>query len=468
MKIDGTDYTVRLTIGVKGEKKYYDQSLVKIEKGLLIDNIDKQTSLFDADGNPVNKIDNRLISLLQENKSEKIDFSFADNPIHQKKRELAIKLAKDMYRRLGDGFDPLNPEARREVQPTQEEREGIYMEDLAFLDEDVDDVCNKAEAILWKLVNGTSRKTLQSDFDRMATDAERGFEYSRIVEACVKDALKDFKKELNLSAKIKEQEQRDTQREADSVKGFTADELAINGMDLIEAITEVLETQDGGFEPDAGAINTQIDAVIAYCKNWATAEGVSYDLAFAKMRATLVGVFNDVADRLVYGKHVKSACKAIFALAQTESEKVLTEKAKKLGVKFAEFFCKQAREFNLQEEAKAEKARKKAERDAEKKEKVLQEKAEKKYKKLHARAVKIFKAFAEEQKLPESNKLDIRRKLPARVQAYLAQIIHRSHSGSFVNLSSHLFLGFACNACKYVAVKKFLAADEFKSAHRQR
>ena len=217
LKIDGTDYTVRLTIGVKGEKKYYDQSLVKIEKGLLIDNIDKQTSLFDADGNPVNKIDNRLISLLQENKSEKIDFSFADNPIHQKKRELAIKLAKDMYRRLGDGFDPLNPGARREVQPTQEEREGIYMEDLAFLDEDVDDVCNKAEAILWKLVNGTSRKTLQSDFDRMATDAERSFEYSRIVEACVKDALKDFKKELNLSAKIKEQEQRDAQKEADSV-----------------------------------------------------------------------------------------------------------------------------------------------------------------------------------------------------------------------------------------------------------
>ena len=238
--------------------------------------------------------------------------------------------------------------------------------------------------------------------------------------------------------------------------------MAINGVDLIEAITEVLETQDGGFEPDAGAINGQIDAVIAYCKNWATAEGVSYDLAFAKMRATLVGVFNDVADRLVYGKHVKSACKAIFALAQTESEKILTEKAKKLGVKFAEFFCKQAREFNLKEEAKAEKARKKAERDAEKKEKLLKEKAEKKYKKLHARAVKVFKAFAEEQKLHESNKLDIRRKLPARVQAYLAQIIHRSHSGSFVNLSSHLFLGFACNTCKYVAVKKFLAADEFK------
>ncbi len=341
LKVDEKDYTVKMVVAnaTNGEK-YYDHALTKIEKGKLIWHSIKSLSRgSNANNNlPYGVKDKRLANLLQENKSEKIDFSFADNPIHQKKRELAIKLAKDMYKRLGDGFDPLNPEARREVQPTQEEREGIYMEDLAFLDEDVDDVCNKAEAILWKLVNGTSRKTLQSDFDRMATDAERGFEYSRIVEACVKDALKDFKKELNLSAKIKEQEQRDTQREADSVKGFTADELAINGMDLIEAITEVLETQDGGFEPDAGAINTQIDAVIAYCKNWATAEGVSYDLAFAKMRATLVGVFNDVADRLVYGKHVKSACKAIFALTQTESEKSFNRKGEEIGCKVCGIF----------------------------------------------------------------------------------------------------------------------------------
>jgi hypothetical protein len=36
LKIDGEDYTARLTIGVKGGKSYYDHYLTEIEKGNLI------------------------------------------------------------------------------------------------------------------------------------------------------------------------------------------------------------------------------------------------------------------------------------------------------------------------------------------------------------------------------------------------------------------------------------------------
>ncbi len=46
LKIGDTNYTVRITIEVKGNKKYYDQSLAKIEKGLLVDNIDKLNTCY--------------------------------------------------------------------------------------------------------------------------------------------------------------------------------------------------------------------------------------------------------------------------------------------------------------------------------------------------------------------------------------------------------------------------------------
>lgn len=418
LKVDGKDYTVKMVVAnaTNGEK-YYDHALTKIEKGKLIWHSIKSLSRGSNTNNnlPYGVKDKRLADLLQENKSDKIDFSYADNPIHQKKRALAVKLAKDMYGRLGDGFDAGNPDARREVRPTEAERERICMEDLSFLDSDVDDVCNKATAILWKLVSGTPKKTLQSDFDRMAIDAERSFEYSRIVEACVKDAFKDFKKELNLSEKLKAQEQKDVQREFDSVKGFTADELAANGIDLLSAITEYSQAENGDFVSDTDAINAQVDAIIEHCKNWASNEDVSYDLAFAKMRATLTEAFNDLSEKLVYGKHVKSACKAILSIAEAQTEKQLSERAKKIGARFSKFFCETAKEI---ESAFFEKE----EANRAKKRKHEAEEAEKKDKKLHARAVKIFKAFARGQKLPENNRLEIKRELPARVQAYLAQI----------------------------------------------
>lgn len=71
LKIGGRDYTARLTIGERNGKWYYDQALTEIEKGDLIEQVPTQASVLSARGSPNGFIDNRLISLLQENSSKK-------------------------------------------------------------------------------------------------------------------------------------------------------------------------------------------------------------------------------------------------------------------------------------------------------------------------------------------------------------------------------------------------------------
>lgn len=70
LKIGGRDYTARLTIGERNGKWYYDQALTEMEKGDLIEQVPTQASVLSARGSPNGFIDNRLISLLQENNSE--------------------------------------------------------------------------------------------------------------------------------------------------------------------------------------------------------------------------------------------------------------------------------------------------------------------------------------------------------------------------------------------------------------
>ena len=70
LKIGGRDYTARLTIGESEGKWYYDQALTQIEKGDLIERLLTLNSRVRPQGSPYGFIDNRLISLLQENNSE--------------------------------------------------------------------------------------------------------------------------------------------------------------------------------------------------------------------------------------------------------------------------------------------------------------------------------------------------------------------------------------------------------------
>ena len=71
LKIGGRDYTARLTIGELKGKWYYDQALTEMEKGDLIERLLKLSKpVWPLTGSPNGFIDNRLISLLQENNSE--------------------------------------------------------------------------------------------------------------------------------------------------------------------------------------------------------------------------------------------------------------------------------------------------------------------------------------------------------------------------------------------------------------
>lgn len=72
LKIGDRDYTARLTIGELKGKWYYDQALTEMEKGDLIERLLKLSKpVWPLTGSPYGFIDNRLISLLQENSSKK-------------------------------------------------------------------------------------------------------------------------------------------------------------------------------------------------------------------------------------------------------------------------------------------------------------------------------------------------------------------------------------------------------------
>ena len=82
LKIGTTDYTVKLTIGVKSGKKYYDHALTEIEKGKLLDRINDQAEKkgFTTTGDaPLQSYalsigkDSKLLSILQTNSSKVVD-----------------------------------------------------------------------------------------------------------------------------------------------------------------------------------------------------------------------------------------------------------------------------------------------------------------------------------------------------------------------------------------------------------
>ena len=62
-----------------------------------------------------------------------------------------------------------------------------------MLDDDVDWICSRAEALVWKLIHSPKHK-VNNDFHRQIKDLEKSLEYARIVDACVRDAIKEFKK----------------------------------------------------------------------------------------------------------------------------------------------------------------------------------------------------------------------------------------------------------------------------------
>ncbi len=74
LKLGDVDYTVKIVVGVKNGKKYYDHRLTQLEKGKLINSLNWLTKPVAT--NELSKFkDNRLIDILQVNSSKVVDAS---------------------------------------------------------------------------------------------------------------------------------------------------------------------------------------------------------------------------------------------------------------------------------------------------------------------------------------------------------------------------------------------------------
>ena len=96
-------------------------------------------------------------------------------------------------------FEGSIPQFQAVEDASPEDIEEVYMEDMGFLDDDVEWICNRAEAILRRMLGGVSKNSLQNDFDRLVKENEQSLEVGRVVEACIKDAMRGYKKALNVT-----------------------------------------------------------------------------------------------------------------------------------------------------------------------------------------------------------------------------------------------------------------------------
>ena len=81
LNIDGDDYTAKIVVGVKGDRKYYDHRLTQIEKGNLINNLNGlSNSVAENQNAHVSDIkDKRLVSILQNNYTGRLDENGAES-----------------------------------------------------------------------------------------------------------------------------------------------------------------------------------------------------------------------------------------------------------------------------------------------------------------------------------------------------------------------------------------------------
>ena len=81
-----------------------------------------------------------------------LDFSYTDNDILQKKRELSVDLAKKIYNRISKDidFDFQNKEHRKLLRPTEDDRDFVFNADLSMLDDDVNFVLSTVLSYIYK------------------------------------------------------------------------------------------------------------------------------------------------------------------------------------------------------------------------------------------------------------------------------------------------------------------------------
>lgn len=329
LKIGGRDYTARLTIGERNGKWYYDQALTEMEKGDLIEQVPTQASVLSARGSPNGFIDNRLISLLQENNSE--NSSRLRFLLRQDRREnpviwASIVLAKQIL--LGRAITS----ARLDRVLPPERFDGTKREYAV----------NRAREIAERY--RADKEKFGNDLNLGVQRAENDLYWTRdVVEEMYASFRRDGEEYGIARQRLMEWLKERRRRDLETVKGLSSEEL---GIDVPAAIEDALEkeperrkpgenaAEESGeetFEASGEGIDAEIESarekpapssirdiigkIRAGVTKAAKARGMDESARRRAYRNTLAEVLRESAKRLTYGWEREAIMKKIADLS---------------------------------------------------------------------------------------------------------------------------------------------------------
>ena len=330
LKIGGRDYTARLTIGERNGKWYYDQALTEMEKGDLIEQVPTQASVLSARGSPNGFIDNRLISLLQENNSE--NSSRLRYLLRQDRREnpviwASIVLAKQIL--LGRAITS----ARLDRVLPPERFDGTKREYAV----------NRAREIAERY--RSDKEKFGNDLNLGVQRAENDLYWTRdVVEEMYASFRRDGEEYGIARQRLMEWLKEQRRRDLETVKGLSSEEL---GIDVPAAIEDALEkeperrkpgenaAEESGeetFEASGEGIDAEIESarekpapssirdiigkIRAGVTKAAKARGMDEAARRRAYRNTLAEVLRESAKRLTYGRERELIQREIDGLAK--------------------------------------------------------------------------------------------------------------------------------------------------------
>lgn len=329
LKIGGRDYTARLTIGERNGKWYYDQALTEMEKGDLIEQVSTQISMLSARGSPNGFIDNRLISLLQENNSE--NSSRLRFLLRQDRREnpviwASIVLAKQIL--LGRAITSarldrvLPPErfdgTKREYAVTRaREIAERYRADKEKFGNDLNLGVQRAENDLY-----WTRDVVEEMYASFRRDGEEyGIARQRLMEWLKKQRRRDLEtvkglssEELGIAVPAAIEDALEKEPERRKPGENTAEE---SGGETFEASGEGIdaEIESAREKPAPSSIRDIIGKIRAGVTKAAKARGMDEAARRRAYRNTLAEVLRESAKRLTYGREREAIMKKISDLS---------------------------------------------------------------------------------------------------------------------------------------------------------
>ena len=330
LKIGGRDYTARLTIGERNGKWYYDQALTEMEKGDLIERLLKLSKpVRPLTGSPNGFIDNRLISLLQENNSE--NSSRLRFLLRQDRREnpviwASIVLAKQIL--LGRAITS----ARLDRVLPPERFDGTKREYAV----------NRAREIAERY--RADKEKFGNDLNLGVQRAENDLYWTRdVVEEMYASFRRDGEEYGIARQRLMEWLKERRRRDLETVKGLSSEEL---GIDVPAAIEDTLEkeperrkpgesaAEESGvetFEASGEGIDAEIESarekpapssirdiigkIRAGVTKAAKARGMDEAARRRAYRNTLAEVLRESAKRLTYGREREAIMKKISDLS---------------------------------------------------------------------------------------------------------------------------------------------------------